>query len=169
MYNFHKKEAPLLGLQGSGGGLGFLAPKGARQVYLAVPHGTSPFISIYPWDSGFGTKYANPSTLPPYASQSVAFSPDGADIAVTHVGSPLISVYPWSSGFGTRYANPSTAVTGSQGKAAVFSPDSADIAIGSNGSPYIHVYPWSSGFGTKYSNPSTLPAGYGNSIAFGRA
>ena len=25
MYNFHKKEAPLLGLQGSGGGLGFLA------------------------------------------------------------------------------------------------------------------------------------------------
>ena len=28
MYNFHKKEAPLLGLQGSGGGLGRLAPKG---------------------------------------------------------------------------------------------------------------------------------------------
>ena len=26
--NFFKKEAPLLGLQGSGGGLGFLAPKG---------------------------------------------------------------------------------------------------------------------------------------------
>lgn len=29
MYNFHKKEAPLLGLQGSGGGLGFLAGSGA--------------------------------------------------------------------------------------------------------------------------------------------
>jgi hypothetical protein len=28
MYNFHKKEAPLLGLQGSGGGLGFLAGSG---------------------------------------------------------------------------------------------------------------------------------------------
>ena len=27
--NFFKKEAPLLGLQGSGGGLGFLAPKGS--------------------------------------------------------------------------------------------------------------------------------------------
>ena len=28
MFNFHKKEAPLLGLQGSGGGLGFLAGSG---------------------------------------------------------------------------------------------------------------------------------------------
>ena len=32
MYNFHKKEAPLLGLQGSGGGLGFLAGGGAGPV-----------------------------------------------------------------------------------------------------------------------------------------
>jgi len=29
MFNFHKKEAPLLGLQGSGGGLGYLAGGGA--------------------------------------------------------------------------------------------------------------------------------------------
>ena len=29
MFNFHKKEAPLLGLQGSGGGLGYLAPRGS--------------------------------------------------------------------------------------------------------------------------------------------
>ena len=28
MKDFHKKEAPLLGLQGSGGGLGFLAGSG---------------------------------------------------------------------------------------------------------------------------------------------
>lgn len=32
MYNFHKKEAPLLGLQGSGGGLGFLAGGGASGI-----------------------------------------------------------------------------------------------------------------------------------------
>ena len=31
--NFFKKEAPLLGLQGSGGGLGFLAPKGGAGPY----------------------------------------------------------------------------------------------------------------------------------------
>jgi hypothetical protein len=29
MFNWNKKEAPLLGLQGSGGGLGYLAPKGS--------------------------------------------------------------------------------------------------------------------------------------------
>ena len=29
MKDFHKKEAPLLGLQGSGGGLGFLAGSGS--------------------------------------------------------------------------------------------------------------------------------------------
>ena len=28
MLNWNKKENPLLGLQGSGGGLGYLAPKG---------------------------------------------------------------------------------------------------------------------------------------------
>ena len=28
MFNWNKKETPLLGLQGSGGGLGYLAPKG---------------------------------------------------------------------------------------------------------------------------------------------
>ena len=32
MYEWHKKEAPLLGLQGSGGGLGFLAGSGPALV-----------------------------------------------------------------------------------------------------------------------------------------
>jgi len=31
---------------------------------LAVAHVTSPWISVYPWDSGFGAKYTDPSTLP---------------------------------------------------------------------------------------------------------
>ena len=34
MKNFHKKEAPLLGLQGSGGGLGFLAGGSGDDSYL---------------------------------------------------------------------------------------------------------------------------------------
>ena len=33
MYNFHKKEAPLLGLQGSGGGLGFLVGGAVSSVF----------------------------------------------------------------------------------------------------------------------------------------
>jgi len=35
MFNFHKKEAPLLGLQGSGGGLGFLAGGGGGGPIIA--------------------------------------------------------------------------------------------------------------------------------------
>ena len=42
---------------------------------IAVAHTTSPFISVYPWSSGFGTKYANPATLPTGFGRSVAFSP----------------------------------------------------------------------------------------------
>ena len=45
MYNFHKKEAPLLGLQGSGGGLGFLAGRGGgitdeMPILVTNPSGT---------------------------------------------------------------------------------------------------------------------------------
>jgi hypothetical protein len=75
---------------------------------IAVAHDVSPFISVYPWSSGFGTKYA---TLPTGLGYGVAFSPDGANIAVAHATSPFISVYPWSSGFGTKYANPVTLPT----------------------------------------------------------
>ena len=76
MFNWNKKEKPLLGLLGSGGGLGYLA--GAAGDYvgnIAVAHGTSPFISVYPWGSGFGTKYSDPSTLPAGTGRGVAFSP----------------------------------------------------------------------------------------------
>ena len=88
---------------------------------IAVSHSLTPFISVYPWASGFGTKYANPSTLPPNTGYDVAFSPDGADIAVAHVSSPFISVYPWSSGFGAKYANPATLPAG-DGQGVAFSP-----------------------------------------------
>ena len=81
---------------------------------IAVAHGTSPFISAYPWSSsGFGTIYANPATLPTGGGNGVAFSPDGSAIAVAHNTSPRVSAYPWSgSGFGTKYANPATLPTG---------------------------------------------------------
>jgi len=75
---------------------------------LAVGHLTTPFISVYPWVSRFGTKYADPATLPTGNGLSVAFSPSGNDIAVAHPTTPFISVYPWSSGFGTKYTDPAT-------------------------------------------------------------
>ena len=94
---------------------------GAGQVDIAVAHTGSPYITAYPWSSGFGSKYSNPSTLPTGTGLGVAFSPDGNDIAVGHSGSPYITAYPWSSGFGSKYSNPST-LPASTGNDVAFSP-----------------------------------------------
>lgn len=88
---------------------------------IAVSHEGSIYISTYLWYPGFGTRYANPATLPTGGSASVAFSPSGADIAVAHDITPFISTYPWNAGFGTKYANPATLPTGNAWDVA-FSP-----------------------------------------------
>jgi hypothetical protein len=77
---------------------------------IAAAHISSPFITAYPWSgSGFGTKFADPATLPPATGRGVAFSPSGNAIAVAHSTSPFITAYPWSgSGFGTKFADPAT-------------------------------------------------------------
>ncbi len=97
---------------------------------LAVAHSsvapTFLAITVYPWTSGtgFGTKYADPSSLPGNSNMAVTFSPDGADIVVGDFStSPYIFGYPWTSGsgFGTKYADPSTTPTNG-GKKVAFSP-----------------------------------------------
>ena len=48
---------------------------GAKPQYIAVAHDTTPFVSAYPWSgSGFGTKFANPGTLPTDNGFGVAFN-----------------------------------------------------------------------------------------------
>lgn len=90
--------------------------------HIAVAHSTSPYVSVYPWSSGFGTKVADPGTAVAGNGVGVAFSPSGNDIAIAHTTSPYISTYPWSSGFGTKYSDPGTAVAG-QGNGVAFEPD----------------------------------------------
>jgi hypothetical protein len=47
----------------------------ARAQEIAVAHSTTPFVSAYPWSgSGFGTKFANPGTLPAGDGNGVAFN-----------------------------------------------------------------------------------------------
>jgi len=87
---------------------GFIVPP-----FIAIAHSSSPFISAYPWSAGFGTKYANPGTLPTGIGFGVAFNRAGDAIAVAHSSlTPFISAYPWSAGFGTKYSNPATLPTG---------------------------------------------------------
>ena len=97
--------------QGAGGGGGDLT-----QGVVAVAHDANPNVTAYPWDdtTGFGTKYADPSTLPPNTGRGAAFSPSGGALVIAHLGSPYVTAYPWddTTGFGTKYANPSTLPTG---------------------------------------------------------
>jgi hypothetical protein len=140
----------------------------SQDLAVAVAHGSSPYVSAYPWSSaGFGTKYTDPVTLPTGAGNGVAFSPAGADIAVAHNITPYVSAYPWTSaGFGTKYANPATLLPGT-GNGVEFSSDGTALAVGHANSPFISAYPWSSaGFGTKFTNPATLPAGQCLGVAF---
>jgi len=85
-----------------------------------VAHFNSPYVTAYPWSSGFGTKYANPSTLPANICFDVAFSPDDADIALAVATSPFVEAYAWSSGFGAKYSSPST-LPANQGNSVTFS------------------------------------------------
>ena len=42
---------------------------------IAISHTSAPYISTYPWgESGFGTKFANPSTLPAGTALGVTFN-----------------------------------------------------------------------------------------------
>jgi len=77
---------------------------------IAVASENAPSVSAYPFSpSGFGTKFADPATLPAGQGNGVAFSADGAAVAVARNASPYITAYPWSgSGFGVKFSNPAT-------------------------------------------------------------
>ena len=77
---------------------------------IAVASQGTTRIHAYPFidSAGFGTKYANPATLPGSTGLGVAFNPAGDTIAVASGGTPFVTAYPWSAGFGTKYANPAT-------------------------------------------------------------
>lgn len=87
---------------------------------IALAHNGFPYITAYPWSNGFGTKYADPSTLPSATAFGTTFSTIGSSISVAHQSSPYITAYPFSGGFGTKYANPST-LPANTGRTAAFS------------------------------------------------
>jgi len=127
---------------------------------VAIGHNTTPFVSAYPFvaGTGWGTKYANPATLPGGDARGVSFSPSGTTLLVAHVNSVFISAYPWNNGFGTRYAGP-IGILDTRTYSAVFSPNGNNIAVSTGAAPFLNVYPWSNGFGTKYADPVTAVVG----------
>jgi hypothetical protein len=112
---------------------------------IAVAHTTSPFVSAYPWDptTGFGTKYANPATLPGANSVDVRFrKASGSHLAVLWAGNPGFAVYPFTvaGGFGVKLADPG--VTANQtGEGCDWSADGLILAVADGGtSGGAHFY-----------------------------
>ncbi len=127
--------------------------------YLVTGGAWSPYVHVYLWNNGFGTKYSNPATIPTGTVRSVKFTSTGDTIAFAHANTPYISVYNWTTdGFGTRKSNPAT-IPDAEGRGVDFKPGNDAIMVAaSNNSPHAFAYPWSvNGFGTKYTNPSTPP------------
>ena len=129
--------------------------------YVAIGGGNTPYLRVYPWSSGFGTKYSDPVGYNAGPQAEVAFKPQGDAIAVVGHGgaAPYMNVYPWSSsGFGSKYSQPATAIAG-RGYGVNFRPQGDAIAIAHQTQHKIAAYPWSSsGFGTKYADPTGNPA-----------
>jgi WD40 repeat protein len=119
----------------------------------------NPAIGAWRWSgsTGFGTKYTNPSTLPPGTGYGIDFTANEDALAISHANSSFISVYRWSyvTGFGTRYSNPASALTGT-GNACDFHRDDNALAV-ATATPYVYQWNSSTGFGTRYSNPSGIP------------
>ena len=58
---------------------------------LVLAANKSPYIWAYPWSSGFGTQYSDPSTVVSGVGNSVAFTPSGTRVALAHRGSPYVT------------------------------------------------------------------------------
>ena len=128
-------------------------------------HLTTPFVTIYDWNTGSPVKIANPATLPTNGCYSAAWSPDGRYLAVGHGTTPFVTIYDWQSGSPVKIADPAT-LPGNAGFAAGWSLDGRYLAIGCAGTPFVTIYDWNTGSPVKIANPATLPPEAGTGIAW---
>ena len=146
---------------GPGRGVAF----SADGTYMAVAHGSSPYITIYKRSGDTFTKLANPAPLPSGPGFGVAFSADGTYMAVAHSSSPYITIYKRSGDTFTRLANPAS-LPNDDGRGVAFSADGTYMAVAHGSSPYITIYKRSGDTFTKLANPASLPSGPGFGVAF---
>jgi Tol biopolymer transport system component len=131
--------------------------------FLAVDHGTSPYITVYDRSGSTFTK-ASALTAPEGTGNGCAFSPDGRFLAVAHVTSPYITVYE-HDGDGTFTKVSALTAPEGTGQSCAWSPDGRFLAVAHTTSPYITVYERD---GTTFTKVSALtaPEGNGQGCAF---
>jgi len=139
----------------------FVSDNSNISIALSIP----PWVNVWAWSSlGFGTKYADPSSLlnPNGNGMASYVWTNNVDALLTinydnATGFPQAWAWSASSGFGTKYSNGS--VLGFA-EGISLNGDNTQVAINSISTiPFIHLYPWSSstGFGTRFANPSFSP------------
>ncbi len=129
--------------------------------FLAVAHGTTPFISIYQQSGTTFTKLTDPAILPTGNGQCLAWSPNGEFLAIGHSTTPFITVYQRSGTTFTKLVGGggqfSSTLPTNVGTGIAWSPDGQFLCYAHNGSPYITIYQVSGTTFTKVTNPSNLP------------
>jgi hypothetical protein len=134
---------------------------------IAFPSNASPWLNVYAWSNGFGTKYTAPSDLAGQQARGMAFSSNGNTLVCGFRYTPFIAAYTWTNagGFGTRKANPTVAIP-ADARGVAFMADNSAIIVSYGGTvaPFFNMYQWSdAGFGNQISTSSyPLPdAGFG--------
>ena len=153
----YKKESPILGMLGIGGGVGSNLVGGVGDVNaVAIGHNSSPYLTVYKWNNGFGAKYSDPSSAHPGDScRGVTFTSDNSYIIAASSNSPYINAWNWdnNTGFGSKVSNPSSLPIAG-GRFVALNPSETFVAMAGENEG-VQLYAWSgSGFGTKKSKPS---------------
>ncbi|MGI9217128.1 MAG: WD40 repeat domain-containing protein [Hydrogenophaga sp.] len=133
--------------------------------FLAVGHGTTPFVTIYERSGDTLTKLSNPSTLPTGAARQVAWSPSGEFLAVAHNTTPYLTVYQRSDTTFTKLTSTAASGGSAGGDGCAWSPDGATLVQIQRGgtSGWLNIYTLAGATLTKLTG-FTLPA-----VANGRA
>ena len=110
--------------------------------YVAIGTTVSPYLDVYNWSSGFGSRFSNPSATPLGSNNSVRFL--GSDYIGLSTGvstaTPWVDIYSFSSsGIGSRLSNSSNLWL-AQTNSVEWHPNGNYIASVSLTSPYIAVY-----------------------------
>ena len=146
--------------------------------HVAFSAEAAPNVHAYPLSksgAGWGTKYADPAVLPPFLGNTVAFTPNGNNVAVGTFSAPIINAYAWTdgAGFGAKWADPAVAAGPFNGNGVKWAPNGNSIALAHDQSAgnWLSAWIWSNltGFGTKYADPSYVAGmspSIGRSVAF---
>jgi hypothetical protein len=124
---------------------------------------SSPRLFAHSWSAGWGSKFADPASLPPDGISGMSMHPSGNAISATGWNATtslkLVQAWAWSGGWGSKFADATLPGT-SRTIDTEFSSDGLTVFVSDSVTPFVHAYPWLPGFGTKYANPASLPSGY---------